>query len=37
VPVFERGEERFIRASFQGYNDAGDLERLKSAMNDLLP
>ena len=37
VPVFERGEERFIRPSFQAYNDATDLERLKTALNDLLP
>ena len=36
VPVGERGEERFIRISFQGYNDAADLERLKSALDDLL-
>ena len=36
VPVFERGEERLIRASFQGYNDAADLERLKSAFDQLL-
>ncbi len=36
VPVFERGEERLIRVSFQGYNDAADLERLKSALDVLL-
>ena len=36
VPVVERGEERFIRVSFQGYNDANDLERLKSALHNLL-
>jgi len=30
--VFERGEERFIRASFQGYNDARDLGRLQTAV-----
>ncbi len=36
VPVFERGEERFIRVSFQGYNDATDLDRLKSALDELL-
>jgi isopenicillin-N epimerase len=36
VPVFERGEERFIRVSFQGYNDAGDLERLRDALAALL-
>lgn len=36
IPVFERREERFIRPSFQGYNDAADLERLKSALDDLL-
>jgi isopenicillin-N epimerase len=36
IPVFERGEQRFIRASFQGYNDATDLERLKSALDELL-
>lgn len=32
IPVFERGEERFIRASFQGYNDARDLGRLQTAV-----
>jgi isopenicillin-N epimerase len=36
VPVGERGEERFIRVSFQGYNDDADFERLKSALDDLL-
>jgi isopenicillin-N epimerase len=36
VPVSERGEERFIRVSFQGYNDSTDLERLKSALDELL-
>jgi selenocysteine lyase/cysteine desulfurase len=36
VPVFERGEERFIRVSFQGYNDAADLERLRDALAALL-
>jgi len=32
IPVSEQGDDRFIRASFQGYNDADDLERLKSAL-----
>ncbi len=36
VPVFERGEERLIRVSFQGYNDAADLERLRDALAALL-
>ena len=36
IPVFERGDGRLIRASFQGYNDAGDLERLRSALSELL-
>jgi isopenicillin-N epimerase len=36
VPVFERGNERFIRPSFQGYNDAVDLERLGDALAALL-
>jgi isopenicillin-N epimerase len=36
IPVFERGEERFIRASFQGYNDAADFERLRDALAALL-
>jgi broad specificity phosphatase PhoE len=36
VPVFERGEERFIRLTFQGYNDASDLGRLRYALDDLL-
>jgi len=29
-------EERFIRASFQGYNDDADLERLRDALAALL-
>ena len=36
IPVFERGEERFIRASFQGYNDSEDLRRLQNALAALL-
>jgi isopenicillin-N epimerase len=36
VPVFERDGSRLIRPSFQGYNDAGDLERLKTALEVLL-
>jgi isopenicillin-N epimerase len=36
VPVFERGEDLFIRPSFQGYNDTADLERLKVALVELL-
>jgi isopenicillin-N epimerase len=36
IPTFQRPEGRFIRASFQGYNDAGDLERLKTALSVLL-
>jgi hypothetical protein len=36
VPVFEREDGRFIRPSFQGYNDDGDLERLKTALHELL-
>jgi isopenicillin-N epimerase len=36
IPIFERNGGRFIRASFQGYNDAGDLERLKAALSALL-
>ncbi len=36
IPVVERGEERFIRPSFQGYNDAADLERLRKALAELL-
>jgi isopenicillin-N epimerase len=36
IPVFERGDERFIRASFQGYNDTADLERLNAALVELL-
>ena len=33
---FERGDDRFIRPSFQGYNDAADLERLRDALAALL-
>jgi len=36
IPVSEHGEDRFIRASFQGYNDAADLERLRDALATLL-
>jgi isopenicillin-N epimerase len=36
VPVFDRGGDRFIRASFQGYNDEGDLDRLRDALDVLL-
>jgi isopenicillin-N epimerase len=36
IPVFERGDDRFIRASFQGYNDTADLERLRDALATLL-
>jgi isopenicillin-N epimerase len=36
IPVYERAEERFIRASFQGYNDADDLEKLKIALGELI-
>jgi isopenicillin-N epimerase len=36
IPVSEHGGDRFIRASFQGYNDADDLERLKTALDELL-
>jgi isopenicillin-N epimerase len=37
IPVSEHGEGRLIRASFQGYNDAGDLERFEAALDELLP
>jgi isopenicillin-N epimerase len=36
IPTFERDGGRLIRASFQGYNDAADLERLKAALAALL-
>jgi isopenicillin-N epimerase len=36
IPVSQHGDDRFIRASFQGYNDAGDFERLRSALAALL-
>jgi isopenicillin-N epimerase len=36
IPVSEHSGERFIRASFQGYNDAADLERLRNALAQLL-
>jgi isopenicillin-N epimerase len=36
IPTFERNGGRLIRASFQGYNDAGDLERLRQALAVLL-
>src|SRR5438132_1564226 len=36
IPAFERNGLRLIRASFQGYNDARDLERLRSALAALL-
>ena len=37
VPVLRRGEELFLRASFQGYNDADDLDALIAALERLLP
>ena len=36
IPVSDHHGGRLIRPSFQGYNDEGDLERLKSALNALL-
>jgi isopenicillin-N epimerase len=36
VPVFDREGGRYIRPSFQGYNDEDDLERLRRALADLL-
>ena len=36
IPTFEHGSGRLIRASFQGYNDERDLERLKTALAALL-
>ncbi|MBA3735803.1 MAG: aminotransferase class V-fold PLP-dependent enzyme [Actinobacteria bacterium] len=35
IPVFERGDDLFIRPSFQGYNDEADLTRLKNALSEL--
>jgi isopenicillin-N epimerase len=36
IPVVARGQDRFIRASFQGYNDDADLERLREVLSALL-
>jgi isopenicillin-N epimerase len=36
IPVAERHNGRFIRASFQGYNDDADFERLRDALAALL-
>ena len=36
VPVLVRGDERFLRASFQGYNDEDDLDALVVALATLL-
>jgi len=36
IPTSERNGVRLIRASFQGYNDAGDLDRLRGALAALL-
>ncbi len=36
IPVPRRGDERFLRASFQGYNDEDDLEALVAALELLL-
>jgi selenocysteine lyase/cysteine desulfurase len=36
IPVAEHDGGRLIRPSFQGYNDAGDLARLKSALDSLI-
>ncbi len=36
IPVFEHAGRRLIRASFQGYNDAEGVARLKAALSELL-
>jgi isopenicillin-N epimerase len=36
IPVTDRESPRLIRASFQGYNDESDLERLKAALAQIL-
>lgn len=36
VPVFEREDSRYIRPSFQGYNDEADLGRLRAALTESL-
>lgn len=36
IPVSDLGPDRLIRPSFQGYNDASDLARLKTALASLL-
>jgi isopenicillin-N epimerase len=36
IPISEHDGVRLIRPSFQGYNDEGDLERLKAALSTLL-
>jgi isopenicillin-N epimerase len=36
IPVSEHDSGRLIRPSFQGYNDAADLERLRAALASLL-
>ena len=33
IPVFERPKQRLIRGSFQGYNDASDLDTLAPALD----
>ena len=33
IPVFERPKQRLIRGSFQGYNDASDLDTLATALD----
>ncbi len=32
IPVFERGSARYMRASFQGYNDDADMDTLARAL-----
>ena len=36
IPVMDCNGLRLIRASFQGYNDEADLERLRAALSELL-
>ena len=36
IPAPRRGDERFLRASFQGYNDEDDLDALVAALELLL-
>ena len=37
IPVIEWNQRYFLRISYQGYNEISDLEKLYTALKDLIP